>query len=138
MSWLALALTTVVLWTGWSFLGKVALETAAPLQATILFGVASAAIGAASLALGGERGLSWSFGTLWLAAVSGTLGGLGLVTFYLALERGKASHVAPVIGIYPAVVALLSVAFLSERLSAVQAVGVGLAVLGVVLVGAGA
>ena len=137
MTWLGFALLTVVLWTGWSFLGKIALEKAAPLQATILFGVASVVVGAVSLALFGQRSQSWSPGTLWLAAVSGTLGGLGLVTFYLALERGKASLVAPVIGMYPALVALLSVAFLSERLSAVQAVGVLLAITGVVLVGSG-
>jgi uncharacterized membrane protein len=65
------------------------------------------------------------------------LGGAGLVTFYLALDRGKASLVAPVIGVYPAMVALLSVAFLSERMTAIQAIGVCLAVTGVVLVGSG-
>ena len=43
----------------------------------------------------------------------------------------------PMIGLYPAIVALLSVAFLGERLSAVQYVGVLLAVTGVVLLGAG-
>ena len=136
MSWLVLALTTVVLWTGWSFLGKIALDSAAPVQATLLFGVASIVAGAASLAFG-ERELSWSVGALWLTAVSAALGGLGLVTFYLALDRGKVSLVAPVIGMYPALVALLSVTLLSERLSATQAVGIGFAVLGVVLVGAG-
>ena len=136
MGWLALALATVVLWTGWSFLGKVALDSAAPVQATLLFGLASVAAGAVSLALGG-RELSWSASALWLTVVSASLGALGLVTFYLALDRGKASLVAPVIGMYPAIVALLSVVLLSERLSAIQALGVGLAVLGVVLVGAG-
>ena len=137
MTWLALALLTVVLWAGWSFLGKVGLKTAAPLQGTILFGVASVVIGAVALALS-QRGASWSPANLWVTAVSGTLGGLGLVTFYLALERGKASQVAPVIGIYPAIVALLSVVFLSERLTALQGVGVGLAIIGVVLVGVAA
>ena len=136
MGWLVLALATVVLWTGWSFLGKLALESAGPMQATLLFGVASLLAAAGSLALGG-RELSWSFSALWLTAVSAALGGIGLVTFYLALDRGKASLVAPVVGMYPAIVALLSVLLLSERLSTVQAVGIGLAVLGVVLVGAG-
>ena len=136
MSWLALALTTVVLWTGWSFLGKVALDNASPFQATVLFGLASVAAGAVTLAFT-DRELSWSLSGLWLAALSATLGGIGLVTFYLALDRGPASLVAPVVGMYPALVAVLSVTLLSERLSALQAVGVGLAVLGVVLVGAG-
>lgn len=136
MGWLILALATVVLWTGWSFLGKIALESASPFQATLLFGVASMVAGAASLVIGG-RELSWSMHALWLTAVSAALGAIGLVTFYLALDRGKASLVAPVVGMYPAIVALLSVVVLSERLSVAQAVGIGLAVVGVVLVGAG-
>jgi transporter family protein len=72
-----------------------------------------------------------------VAAISGGCGALGMATFYLALDSGKASSVVPVIGVYPAFVALLAVAFLSESLSAVQALGVALAVTGVVLVGAG-
>jgi transporter family protein len=136
VTWLALALLTLALWAGWAFLGKVGLRTAAPIQATILYGIASAAIGAVSLALGVRSG-SWSPSALWVTAVSATLGGLGLVTFYLALDRGNASQVAPVAGVYPAIVALLSVVFLSERLSALQATGVVMAVVGVVLVGTG-
>ena len=45
--------------------------------------------------------------------------------------------VVPMIGLYPAIVALLAVAFLDERLSAVQYAGVLLSVTGVVLLGAG-
>jgi transporter family protein len=136
MSWLAYALVTVALWTGWSFLGKLALDRATPVQATIVFGIASVAAGVIAL-LAGQRAASWGPGALWLAAVSGACGGAGLVTFYLALDRGQASLVAPIIGMYPALVALLSVLFLSERLSALQVAGVLLAVTGVVLVGAG-
>ncbi len=136
MSWLAYALVTVALWTGWSFLGKLALDRATPVQATIVFGIASVAAGVIAL-LAGQRAASWGPGALWLTAVSAACGGAGLVTFYLALDRGQASLVAPVIGMYPVVVAVLSVAFLSERLSAVQVAGVLLVVTGVVLVGAG-
>ena len=92
--------------------------------------------GAAAIALG-QRTTSWSFGALWLAALSALCGSIGLITFYLALQQGKASVVVPMIGLYPAIVALLSVAFLGERLSPVQYAGVLLAVTGVVLLGAG-
>jgi transporter family protein len=136
MSWLAYALLTVALWTGWSFLGKLALDRATPVQATSVFGIASVAAGAIALAAG-QRATSWAPDALWLTAVSAACGGAGLVTFYLALDRGQASLVAPMIGLYPALVAVLSVAFLSERLSAVQVTGVLLAVTGVVLIGAG-
>lgn len=136
MSWLAYALATVVLWTAWSFLGVIALKDVTPAHATFVFGIAVVVVGVASLILG-DRGGSWSPSGLTVAAISGGCGALGMATFYLALDRGKASSVVPIIGVYPAFVALLAVAFLAERLSVVQAVGVALAVIGVVLVGTG-
>jgi len=69
----------------------------------------------------------------WLSALCGAL---GLLTFYLALDRGSASLAVPVIGFYPAVVAVHSVAFLDEKLSGLQVLGVALAVSGVALIGA--
>ena len=136
MSWLTYALTTVVLWTGWSFIGVLALRTVSAGQATLVFGISTIVVGAVSLAVGG-RDASWAPSGLALAVVSGICGSVGMATFYLALDHGKASSVVPVIGVYPAFVALLAVAFLSESLSAVQALGVALAVTGVVLVGTG-
>lgn len=134
MSWLAYALATVVLWTAWSFLGVIALKDVTAAEATLLFGIAVVFVGVASLVLG-DRGGSWSPSGLTVAAISGGCGALGMATFYLALDHGKASSVVPVIGVYPAFVALLAVTVLSETLSAVQAVGIALAVTGVVLVG---
>ena len=134
MSWLAYALATVVLWTAWSFLGVIALKDVTVAHATLVFGIAVVVVGVASLVLG-DRGGSWSPSGLTVAALSGGCGAIGMATFYLALDHGKASSVVPIIGIYPAFVALLAVAFLSESLSVLQAVGVALAVIGVILVG---
>ena len=135
MGWLFYSLTTVVLFTLWSVLGKVALRTATPVQTTILYGVAAAIVALAAIGLG-QRTAAWSVATLWVGALSALCGALGLLTFYLALDRGSASLAVPVIGFYPAVVAVLSVAFLGERLSALQVVGVALAVTGVALIAA--
>ena len=136
MGWLTYALATVVLWTAWSFLGVIALKDVSPAYATLAFGVAVVIVGVASLLIGG-RGGSWSPSGLTVAAISGACGALGMATFYLALDHGKASSVVPVIGVYPAFVAVLAVAFLSESLTGVQALGVALAVGGVILVGTG-
>ena len=136
MTWLAYALATVVLWTAWSFLGAIATRSVPAAQATLLFGVATVIVGFAALALSG-RGASWAPSALWIAALSATCGAAGMMTFYLALAHGKASSVAPVIGAYPALVAILAVGFLSERLTVTQAAGIVLAVLGVVLIGSG-
>jgi transporter family protein len=136
VGWLFYTLSTVVLWAGWSFLGKLALERTTSIQATVIFGLATAIVGAVAIAFG-QRTSSWSPAALWIAGLSALCGGVGMATFYVALEQGRASVVVPIIGLYPAIVALLAVAFLSERLSTVQYVGVLLAVLGVVLLGAG-
>jgi transporter family protein len=136
VSWLFYSLSTVVLFALWSVLGKIALRTATPVQTTLLYGLAGVAVALAAIAIG-QRTAGWSVGTLWVGVVSAACGGLGLMTFYLALERGKASLAVPIVGFYPALVAVLSVAFLDERLSALQVAGIVLAVAGVALIGAG-
>jgi bacterial/archaeal transporter family protein len=136
VGWLLYTLMNVVLWAGWSFLGKLALDRTTSVQATVMFGLVAALVGVAAIALG-QRTSSWSFGALWLAALSALSGSIGLITFYLALQEGRASVVVPMIGLYPAIVALLAVAFLDERLSPLQYAGVLLAVTDVALLGAG-
>jgi transporter family protein len=127
---------TLVLWVMWSLLGKIALRTTTPLQTTLIYGVATFVLAIVALKVG-HRPDSWAPRGIWVAVLSGICGGAGLITFYMALERGNASLVVPLIGTYPAVVALLSVLLLSERLTVVQGIGVCLAVLGAVLLGAG-
>ena len=137
MGWLFYSLTTVALFALWSLLGKVALRTATPVQTTLLYGVAAAVVAVAAIAIG-QRTAAWSVGTLWVGVLSAVCGALGLLTFYLALDRGSASLAVPVIGFYPAVVAVAAVVFLGEKMSVLQVLGVALAVAGVALIGAAA
>ena len=136
VGWFGYTLITVALWAGWSFIGKIALDHTTSVQATIVFGVVTAVVGVIAVLLG-QRTTSWSPGSLWIAVLSAASGGAGLITYYLALQQGKASVVVPVVGLYPAIVALLSVAFLGEKLSVVQYVGVLFVATGAVLLGAG-
>ncbi|MEA2323881.1 MAG: bacterial/archaeal transporter family protein [Solirubrobacteraceae bacterium] len=134
--WLAFALATVALWSTWGFLGKIALRHAHWTQATLWFGIAAALVCLAVLAVRGAEG-SWGLRAVGMSALTGLAGGLGLATFYLALERGAASSVVPLIGTYPAGVALLSLVFLGESLSTVQIIGIVMSVGGVCLLAAG-
>ena len=136
MTWLGYTLITVALWTGWSFLGKLALDHVTSVQATIIFGVITAIVGVVAV-MTGQRTSSWSPGAIWIAVISALCGGTGLITYYFALQQGKASVVVPIVGLYPAIVALLSVGFLGERLSLAQYIGVLLVATGGVLLGAG-
>jgi transporter family protein len=136
VTWLAYTLMTIALWALWGFLGKISLRTITPTQATILFGLASFAVAAIALAAG-QRTESWTRTGVWVGAISALGGAAGIITFSLALQKGKASVVAPMIGVYPAIIAVLSVAFLGERLGTIQIVGIVLAVSGAALIGAG-
>lgn len=134
-SWFPFALVAIVGFGIWGLLGKVALDHATWAQVSLLFGVATLLLFAVAV---GVDGGSWSARGVWLGALTGVLGAAGFACFYLALERGPASQVVPVIGSYPVLTAVLAVAFLGDRLSWVQTAGVGFAVLGVLLVGLGA
>lgn len=71
---------------------------------------------------------------LWAAVAGGTLNGLGALTSFTALESGgKASVVISLISLYPLVTVALAVAFLHERITPAQAIGVVFAIVAAIL-----
>ena len=72
---------------------------------------------------------------LGLAVVGGLLDVSGYMVFALGMQRSLAWLVALSSSFGPAVAVLVAVAFLGERLRAVQGIGLGTLALGVVLVG---
>ena len=127
MNWIVYALVTVVLWGAWGTLGKVSLRNTSWVQASLIFGLVTV-IGCAFLFGVLNRESNWRIADLGTAALTGVLGAVGLMTFYLALERGKASLVVPVSGLYPVLTVVLAVLFLGEHISKMQVVGVACAV----------
>jgi bacterial/archaeal transporter family protein len=69
-----------------------------------------------------------AFGVLSGAALA-----IGLLFYYLALERGQVSIVVPLTATYPIVSVLLGVAILGERPSLSQMFGIVLTIVGIVL-----
>lgn len=61
---------------------------------------------------------------------------LGNVSFFTAFSHGPASLVSPFVSSYQAITVVLAFIFLKERLTKVQAVGVGLAAAGIIFLGA--
>jgi len=55
------------------------------------------------------------------------------VTFYLALSRGKASVVVPMVGLAPLMTVVLALVVLKESINRAQVVGVVLALLSIYL-----
>ena len=62
---------------------------------------------------------------------------IGTLLFILAFDYGKVSLIAPVSSIYPAIIALLAVRFLGEKITIKQGTGIGVIVSGLVLIGLG-
>jgi drug/metabolite transporter (DMT)-like permease len=91
---------------------------------TVLYAIALAAVGRFPLL---------SFDQLPLAVALAALGLAGLLCFYKALALGPIAIVSPIGGAYVAVAVLLVVAFLGERLSLGQTVGVVITVAGIVI-----
>jgi transporter family protein len=59
----------------------------------------------------------------------------GALCFLLAFDYGPISLISPVSSVYPALLALLAVKFLKEKISAVQGVGIGVITAGLIAIG---
>jgi len=85
-------------------------------------------------ALGSQPNIS--FRGVAYSLLAGALGSLGYIMMVKALEHGDASIVITVTALYPAVTIVLGV-LMGERISLVQAIGLLLAVISIVLISSG-
>jgi drug/metabolite transporter (DMT)-like permease len=71
---------------------------------------------------------------LWIAFISGLFGTLGNITLFAALsESGQSAIIFPLTALYPLVTVVVAVAFMHERARTWQGLGIGLALIAVVL-----
>jgi len=89
------------------------------------------------IALAGRRSVPWPGRRIWAVALAGVLDTAANVLFAYATTMGNLGVVGVLGSLYPVTTVLLARFVLAERLSGVQATGVGLALTGVVLLGAG-
>ena len=60
--------------------------------------------------------------------------GIGIVSYYMALSSGEVSRVVPIFGLYLALSSVFGFFLLGEAITVTKALGLGLAVLSIVLV----
>lgn len=133
MTAVLLALLTALAYGLANYLGPV-LTRAHPLGAVLLVGQTVGVVGAAALVLGSGDAAP-ARAALLLGVGAGVCNGLALASLYTAAAAGPLSIVLPIGatgGIVPVVAALVT----GERPSALQLVGIPLAVVGVVLAAA--
>lgn len=130
--WYFYALTTVVVWGIWGVFSKLAAAHSKPRQMLIFQSLGVIAFALLVLALEKFRiepslkGFSWSF-------AAGFFTFIGFLTFFAALEHGKASTVVTLSALYPVVTIFLSILFLHEKLTMRQVAGIVFALIASVL-----
>ena len=124
--WLTYAVLCILCWGVWAFLSKLVADEMTPMQTQVLF-----TIGILPVVLIALVHLRWKVDTDFQGATYGILNGvftgLGLLAYFAALARGKASIVSPVTGLFPLLTVVLAFILLKERMNRVQMAGVALA-----------
>lgn len=124
--WYLYAVLTVLTWGLWGFCSKIAANYTKPKQA-LLFQTVGIMVFALLVLMLEKFKIEWHpLGFNW-AALGGFLAFVGFLTFFAALDQGKASTVVTLSALYPLVTILLSIGFLHERLTMRQGVGIVLA-----------
>jgi bacterial/archaeal transporter family protein len=124
---------TILLWGAWGFFGKIAISRGMAPMGIFIAEIAVGCVCALCVfpfSAGRARTMSgWNvFGVL-----SGLGLAIGLLFYYLALQRGHASLVVPLTAVYPLVSVVLANRVLGERLRPLEGFGIVLTVVGVTL-----
>jgi transporter family protein len=130
--WLWLALLSTFWWGLWAFLVKLASARLDPFQMQVLFVAGMTPLVALVLARSRLSVKTDRLGVLY-GVLNGVLATLGMLAFYAAMEKGKASVVGPVTALFPVATVAGSMLILNERLNAVQGTGVCFAIAAIVL-----
>ncbi len=130
--WLLYAIISMLWWSIFGFLGKVGADRISPSQLQLFF-----TIGMIPVAILCAYRLKFKIGVekvgIFYSLLMGVLAALASLAFFAALQKGKASLVAPVTSLYPALTVVLAVIFLKEKLNKIQLFGLALAMTSIVI-----
>jgi len=128
---------TVFVWGLAPILDKLAVQGTAPYIGNIYRSVTIAGIMLAVALFSGELKEIVKMPTknIIFYVASGVLaGGIGVVTYYKAMQMAPSSKVVPIAASYPLVTAILSMIFLSEKITLERLGGIILIIVGIYLV----
>lgn len=119
---------TVLTWGLWGVFSKLAANYTKPRQ-SILFQTAGVLAFALIVLVLEKFNVQWTTPGFSWAALGGFCAFVGFLTFFAALIDGNTSSVVVLSALYPLVTILISIAFLHERLTGRQAIGIALALI---------
>ncbi|MGH9684392.1 MAG: EamA family transporter [Candidatus Acidiferrales bacterium] len=133
--WFVYTLFTIFVWGLWGLFSKLAVDEAEA-RFVLLFqavGMFVFSIVAVSIM---RFSVPWSSRGFTYGVLAGLTAFAGYFTFFLALERGKASVIVPLAAMGPVFTVVLSIILLHERPTLRQSVGIALAVLACIVIAA--
>jgi transporter family protein len=132
-AWLVYTIITVVFWGVWGFESKLLVDRASPYTSQLLY-TAGLLVPAAIVLFSPRRFAGRRPGRgFFFAVLTGLLGGLGNIAFFVALTRGSASVIVPLTSLSPLVTVLVGVVALKEKMRWFQYVGLVLALAAIYL-----
>jgi bacterial/archaeal transporter family protein len=126
--WHLYAALTIVTWGLWGVFSKLAANYTKPRQALLFQTVGVLAFAAVVLVLENFK-IEWNLAGFSWAALGGFFAFIGFLTFFAALDKGETSTVVTLSALYPVVTILISIAFLHEKLTHRQGIGIVLALI---------
>jgi len=131
-NWFLFALLTVVMWGIWGVFSKLASAHSKPRQVLLFQSVGVLAFALVVLLVENFK-IEWSLPGFGWSFAAGFFTFIGFLTFFAALEQGKASTVVTLSALYPVVTILLSIVFLHEKISLKESAGIVFALMACVL-----
>ncbi len=131
-AWYAYSLLTVLLWGFWGVFTKLAVSASKP-KHMLLFQAVGILVFAIFVLFLVRFSVEWSPRGFVFSFLGGLAAFIGFLTFFLALETGKASTVVTLSALYPVVTIVVSISFLHEKLTLTQGVGIVFAMVASVL-----
>jgi bacterial/archaeal transporter family protein len=130
--WLIYSLLSLFWWGIFGFLGKVGSDRISAPQMQIFFTIGVIPVAIVCVIRLRFKIATERLGTFY-AVLMGIFAGLGSLAFFAAMKIGKASLVAPVTSLYPALTVVLALIVLKERLNKIQVLGLFLAMASIVI-----
>jgi len=120
------------MWGIWGVFSKLASAHSKPRQVLLFQSVGVLAFALVVLLVENFK-IEWSLPGFGWSFAAGFFTFIGFLTFFAALEQGKASTVVTLSALYPVVTILLSIVFLHEKISLKESAGIVFALMACVL-----
>jgi transporter family protein len=132
MNWIILSLIAVIMWGIWGFLAKLVMNFIGWKEYVVASGIGSFTVILITYLLF-KPGIFVKNFSFYLAFLTGVIGTLPTIFFYLALTFERASIIVPLTSTYPIVTVILSILILKESITLIEGVAIILVLIGMLL-----